>query len=701
MIPKSSNNTKQLIIAFFGIFYCSITYGQNIKKVYRNLAKDKIEKVSEEMVKFEDETTSTLDTKLWEIALAIVVNHNTFEKYDPYQALSYLNDVKIYGSLEKEVREFLSDYDLSINSIRTDIYRNILQVSKKINKEESYKKALSVCENCFYLEEAKKLKELAAYNETISLGSLTAYKRYLNKYPIGAHNEEILSLLTKMEFENAVNANSISKLEGFLEKYPSSIFHTKVLFHRDSLILDQMQPSYDNYKAFLKTYPSSHFNQTVKEKLPDLLYDETIKNNTISGYRKFLIELPEDKKIDEILKLLKRALVNSIRSLPTLPEIREFKNHFPESPELDWIVKTSDSLIENSDWKRQNLNGEVKEISFDFLNHGNDNNSLRGLIKKFDPSGRMIFLEYEESKLDMLYKIEHEINPIEFDHETQIFTNFGLLNPPYELRAEIKEMTDDNGKKYVLKYNSGGLHKVFRVENESNSGKQYGKDIFEFKYNQQGNLIERIGESYDVSYTWNEGKMISKKIYNKNEKFLGEYEIDYPGNELQISLKSTGSNQLDISYKSDPKGRIIERKMQKIKESYSVPVRSYNVSNFEYDPNKRVISVTSIEFALNFDETLYYPERKDEIKLRRDGNGNIVSYSKIVQSDQNGELQVNEHYSEEMEWEYTYDKKGNWISRKEYYIQDGSRNLANKVVRDIEYHTTGTDITGVSYTKAY
>jgi hypothetical protein len=693
---------KLFLTVFFGlIFLPSGIYAQNIKKVYRNLKKDKLEKVSEEMIDFEDETTSTLDTKLWEIALAIVVNHKDFEKYDPYKAYSLFEDVVIATSQKKEIQEFLADYDFTLPDIKKEIHKNILEIARSGNGEKDYEKALSVCENCFYKLEVIKLKELAAYQETIAIDTKFKYEYYLQEYPDGQHYDDILNLLTKKEFELAKKSQSIREWEAFINKYPSSKFNDQALYARDSLILFRTPKTFADYSSFLKNYPSSQFAPKIKKQLPDLLYDEAIKSETIDGYKRFLTEFPKDERTDKILNLLENAFVNSIRTYPRLPDIRDFKNHFPNSIELDWIVKTSDSLISNSDWKRLNLKGEVKEITFDAYSYGNSNASLKRLKKIFDPSGRMITLEYEKSKSEKIYQIESEINPVEFDHETQIFTNFGILNPPYELRSEIKKSTDNDDKKYVLNYSTNGLKTVFRVENESNSGKQFGKDAFQFFYNKDGNLTSRLGESYDVYYSWENEKLISKKIYTKNSKFVGEYVVTYPGNQLQISLKSTGSTQLDISYKFDSNGRIIERKVQEKKESYSVPVRTYTVSNFKYDNKDRVISVSSIEFALNYDETLYYPKRKEDIRVNRDVSGNIIKYLKTVKQDQSGELQVNELYGEEMEWEYTYDETGNWNSRTEFSLKNGSKKLENKVVRDIEYHKAETVNISVSYIKTY
>lgn len=675
---------KLLFTGLMLFLFCMASYAQNIKKVYRNLKKEKIEKVSEEMVEFTDETTNALDTKLWEIAASLVVNNKDFEKYDPYKALSLFEDIKIQNTQQKEIHDFLEDYDYDLNEIKNNIFVNILEIAKASNTEKSYKKALSVCENCFYYNEALKLKEQAAYEETISSGTLSSYKYYLWEYRDGLHSNEILGLLTKMEFDLAVSAKSITELEKFIRKYSTSKYKDKALFHRDSLVLIKTPKTFEKYSSFLKSYPSSHFAPQVKDLLPNLLYSESTNEKTIVGYKKFIAEFPEDNRVGKIRKALEQAYVKSIREYPSLPIIKDFRDLFPESLELDWINQTYSSLLINSDWNKQGLKGNVKEILFNM--DSANGKSLLNMKKQFDRSGRMTGLEYERSYWDQVELIENQINPIEFDQETQVFTNFGILSPSLDLRLNVNKLVDNNSNKYILAYNSKGLQAVKRVETKRKSGDKNVENAVIIRYNKESNLENLIGDSYEISYSWDKEKLISKIInYNDSHTAVG-YFMDYSGNNFLISLKSTGSLQWNLNYKFDGSNRIVERKTQVIEESHSVPLRSYTVSNFKYDAGNRVVSVSSIEFALNYDETLFYPKSKEQINVIRDEWGNIIKCSRIIQKDQNGELEVIEHYGEDIEWEYIYDEKGNWISRTRFDLQEGSRLLKGKVEKVVIYY---------------
>ena len=284
-----------------------IGYSQKPKKIFSEIKENNLQASIEEFQKIETNKEYDLDDRLYfEIANCLFLINQKYLEYNPIESCKLFNKIQQNSDLkkyltehEKKVNEFLLKYELSFVKIEDMIQLEVLKEAKKINSIESYDNALNVSKEP-YNNELLKLKEIAYYFKTLSDNNISSLKLFLSLYPQSKFTNEIQLLLEKKVFEKAKNNGSISELNLFISEYKTSTLKQIAIDLRDSLHISKIDKQYDSLVAFLDKNPNSKFTEHIKLRLPDVLYEESIKLNTVQALQKFVTLYPNDIRVNKI-----------------------------------------------------------------------------------------------------------------------------------------------------------------------------------------------------------------------------------------------------------------------------------------------------------------------------------------------------------------------------------------------------------------
>ena len=283
------------------------TFAQKPKKIFYSLQEGNLQEAQEEYAKIKsNKAYDTEDKILFEIADCIFLINKSNTNYNPIQSINYYNN--IYKNIDnyfntpkskKDIVEFLAKYDLTFDKISNQINAELVQEAKQLNTVESYSKALEVCAGNYRLE-LLQLKEEASYNKTLQEASINSYKSFIINYNQSLHKDEIQSLLERKVLNIAKINQSLDELNSFIKEYPNSKLNQEAADIRDSIMLSKVPNEYDAMLAFTKEYANSKFINDIQLKLPDLLFEKVVQENTFESFSRFIKVYPQDFRIKEI-----------------------------------------------------------------------------------------------------------------------------------------------------------------------------------------------------------------------------------------------------------------------------------------------------------------------------------------------------------------------------------------------------------------
>ncbi len=313
-------------------------FSQNLKKVYKYIEQNEIEKASEEFQQISKaKLTDAEELNIYSLAECLLLSTVNYSKYSPYESLKLFELTK--KSIENKVlvEEFLGKYNFSLPKIIEIIYQNILQVAKKQNTEDSYIKALSICNQCFFEQEVVGLKEEAAYSESLISKDVKGYKYFLNAYPTSKHKAEITNLLYELAYQNAKSKMTLESINTYLEEYTSNDNNLipAAIHLRDSVAFSKINKNYSEYVDFSKNYPKSYILVKINEELPSVLYNQALKERNIELLELFITEFPNEKRLNEAYAQIELITYENIKVKVTYMDFDNFKKRFPNSKYLN------------------------------------------------------------------------------------------------------------------------------------------------------------------------------------------------------------------------------------------------------------------------------------------------------------------------------------------------------------------------------
>jgi hypothetical protein len=232
------------------------------------------------------------------------------------------------------------------------------------------------------------------------------------------------------------------------------------------------------------------------------------------------------------------------------------------------------------------------------------------------------------------------------------------INNPEKLRPEflVEEITTE-----MIFYNKNNIEQKKEI---SKLNAQHNI-ISELRYDEQGNLTARLTRVFDSTGTRSLGRKLEKwhRIMGYSYE-ISKHEYDANGYLIRITEKNQHNNIIMITtIKNDEKGNPIEVMTTNGKNEI------YGIEKAEYDYTTNTVS------------TRVYNKNNEMVSE----NSRKISYT---DTDDNSIIK-NEHgdviLSGDTQYEYQYDKKGNWIKMTRFEIKNDTRIKMSVFTRRLKY----------------
>jgi len=669
---------------------------QSLKKTYKYIRDNEIEKAQLQLNKFTNEVKSSgEDFILYSFAKCLLLCNENTKDYEPYKALEIYEVTSNSGLNQIDINKFLDKYSLSIDIIKEKICLGILYQAKKINTEASYKKALGVKYKCGFESEVDTLWTNVAYNEAKSKNTYKAYVHFYTYHGSSRYTEEVFKKFNEFEYQRAKKSNLLESMNNYIKGHSEkdNPYLQEAIHLRDSIAFSTVNKTYFEYLEFSKNYPNSEYIEDITLVLPELLYSQASGEENIALLELFIKEYPENSRIEYVKSQLENIYIRKLRKSTTISDFVNFRNNFPDSKFIDSCAiygkmkeLASDSvarkrkLVDFLPEDNLHLKGNVKRVVEIMtvpdkeLNFGEGfcggiiyNYDKNGLIKDYMSIRHILSPSSELTKYDTLFFVENiykliyslDYNLLEFKpYSCKVFTTFDKKGNLKDVKiSDIVEQEKERSRYY-------SIDALGNIKEHITGSK------FKYKYNINGDLIESVSFINDkindsTIYVYNNLVQSLKRIVYV--KFFAE--------QLKLSLVE----------KLDNYGCLIE--------SNGIARLDGQDYNYLYQRrNKFDSNHNLIEAGFLNDDGVYIVAST----RKYDNRGNLI-YFDFLDIDfkrykYNIAMQIyDEHFSSDFKLEheptkkmfkYVYDKKGNWINM--YYYDNNV--LSSRVERKIEYY---------------
>ena len=296
---------KHLGLSILLLFiFCLNINAQKPKKIFNYIQDNQLTLAVEEYNKiYSDKDYDNEDKVLFAYAKCLFQIDTNYQKYNPTQAIKEFNGTYIQSDIKESIYKFLGKYTLSPEVINQKIINEIYKEAIKLNSIEVYKNALNYC-SYQYLEDINNRLENLMYHHIKLTGNIYQLKEFTIRYPKSIFNNEIQILLESNILKYYKSINNIDSLNQFITQFKSSNFKIEAIDFRDSLVLTLTPKNYESLLKFTTEYPNSKYKKEVDERLPFILYEEVIKENSFESLQRFIERYPNDSLRLEIDKKL-------------------------------------------------------------------------------------------------------------------------------------------------------------------------------------------------------------------------------------------------------------------------------------------------------------------------------------------------------------------------------------------------------------
>ncbi|MCK9155152.1 MAG: WG repeat-containing protein [Paludibacteraceae bacterium] len=244
--------------------------------VIEQVVEGKFEKAIKSRAKLGSNISDSREKLLYDISECLLYNSPKYAGYNPMKAYSLYKNISYSDFLyDKKVMDVLRENEISIESIRESVEKNLMAYAKKKATVAAYDEIIGACQGCSYLSDAKALKEDLLFTQTM---------------------------------KNA----SIRDVEKFIADYPKSPKKAQAIAFRDSLAYVSLSATSDAYNNYILTYPESKWVPNLKSKLEKMAFEEAEKLNTINAYAKYIATYPENtsnvRKFEEKIAKLQKSV---------------------------------------------------------------------------------------------------------------------------------------------------------------------------------------------------------------------------------------------------------------------------------------------------------------------------------------------------------------------------------------------------------
>jgi hypothetical protein len=327
-----------LSVIFFNAF---LGFNQNINKIFKTIKKGEIDVAYEELKTFQKTTNQNEESvALGLVAEIMIFGSNKYSGYNPYNSIDLLRRNKsILDRNSSQVNEMLVKLNTEYLSLESQYLTAIYEDAVKFNDEIIFYKAKQYCGECQFKDSLNYYLELNVYNSAKNKRTVEECKRFILDFSSSKKVNEITELRNLIAFEQIKQQPNLTKINEYLQIYPSSKHFESVTIMRDSIEYASLKEDYQEHLNYIVKYPNSTFNDFIKDKLPKLLFNEVLKTNKTDDYIKFLKTYPNYTSIGVVKEKLENILYSEIKISPSIIKLQQYKKYFPTNNRIEEINK--------------------------------------------------------------------------------------------------------------------------------------------------------------------------------------------------------------------------------------------------------------------------------------------------------------------------------------------------------------------------
>lgn len=364
----------------------------------------------------------------------------------------------------------------------------------KTNNVDSLDKFINTfAQNTKYVEEAIRIRDRIAYEETKKENTTKAYRQYIEKYPNSIYIFDAKYALKEKE--------KIKILQKEEEDYKQSLKENTIA----------------SLERFIKKYPHSSYNSFIKEKIEDMQYSSYIHLYSIDEITNFLSLYPKNKNNTPLIDTLKWQTLEflSYKGLLFL-----YNNGYLYN-DTNFVILFSNNYIEQGDSKK--FERLIKDFPF---------------LKK---DKEFIDKKNDAKKIESIYKLNNIDNKTfnankEYFHSIKNDKSYLLIKKYFLQLNKAKKISQ--AKKLISSFNDNFI--LWQYENSLSYNYDSIIEKQDICFNKDSS-IKVISKNKDNSYGGKDLFISLKEYGNKEKEFILPKNINTPYDELYPKINNKGN----------------------------------------------------------------------------------------------------------------------------------------------------------------
>lgn len=163
---------------------------------------------------------------------------------------------------------------------------------------------------------------------------LHRYEEFLAQYPSFRDSEDIRSRMDRLFFEDVRDSGNLGLLRAYLERFPNGAYEREIieLIEDSHFNTAQKSDSRQAYETYMEMYPAGRYTEQALENIEDLAFSRCASEAACADY---IREYPNGRHVDAARVRMEKYALDQAIALGNIDALKEFTKKFPESWFLD------------------------------------------------------------------------------------------------------------------------------------------------------------------------------------------------------------------------------------------------------------------------------------------------------------------------------------------------------------------------------
>ncbi|MFO8054154.1 MAG: hypothetical protein R6U19_03210 [Bacteroidales bacterium] len=539
--------TKRVIFTLLALAVFTLSEAQNINRGFRQLNRENYVRAK---VIF-DKVLETNDKEEYPAAsygLALIYNTEEYRGHDPYKALKHaLSAMEFFKKLNKEQKEDAEEIvpRKKIKEVVNKLDNAYVDILRQKNDPQAVEKYIAEFPDAPGIEEVISLRTKMAWEQAEKFNTLHAYNRFMENYPESEYIEDAKQEVAKIKYKEAIDDQDREALLELMEKYPESEFFEKAQAEVEKLSYERAKKysSIEYYEDFLENFPESDKASEIKALRDKKAFEMAEFLNSIESYSRFLEQYPDAEQAEQAKNKRNTMAFEKAMEENTPEALQQFLQSYPDASQAEQVRKELEEFnIAPRLMKKQNEQKQIAERNIQSIEQYRKAEKDSLLAKKvYDERGRLKEQVNIEKNEYVKKKYSYDSDKHGYPSRKQVYRNGNMVK-------ECTYKTDENGN----------LMEVIHDCKDASANCRDYREVY--RYDDSWHLQQWVQLAGDDTL-----KQINAET-NSSGMVSREYEYQYKDNDTLEFIRT-------FSYNSQ--GQLVE-KVIKDEEDEIIRVHTYN-----------------------------------------------------------------------------------------------------------------------------